>query len=214
MPGFQKVRKQRSRLRSCTLCVQGSAQKQDVAEPLCRPPSLTLSVHSAREGPTPRAQVSSLWALPCPLPGVPILLRAPTLSPSPHPLVASQWPIWQSPERRGRMPQLSADALVLVLCPLCWPPQPPDLAWACWGWRALAIRLAPVACPLPWDVGLPRAGWGPLAPHPLLRGCRLATPLCLCPPPVGGSAFGGNCNAVVVAPHPAGSRLAAVGGRG
>ena len=49
-----------SLFRSCTLCVQGSAQKQDVAEPPCRPPSLTLSVHGAREGPTPTAQVSSL----------------------------------------------------------------------------------------------------------------------------------------------------------
>ena len=35
-----------------------------MAEPPCRPPSLALSVHGAR------AQVSSLWALPCPLPGV------------------------------------------------------------------------------------------------------------------------------------------------
>ena len=35
-----------------------------------RPPSLTLSVHGVREGPAPRAPVSSLWALPCPLPVV------------------------------------------------------------------------------------------------------------------------------------------------
>ena len=41
-----------------------------MAEPPCRPPSLTLSVHGAREGPAPRAQVSSLVARPCPLPGV------------------------------------------------------------------------------------------------------------------------------------------------
>ena len=41
-----------------------------MAAPLCRLPSLTLSVHSAREGPAPRAQVSSLLALPCPVPGV------------------------------------------------------------------------------------------------------------------------------------------------
>ena len=55
---FQNVRKQVSPFRSCTLCVQGSAQKQDVAEPPCRPPSLTLSVHGAREGPAPgRADV-------------------------------------------------------------------------------------------------------------------------------------------------------------
>ena len=70
---FQKLRKQVSLFRSCTLCVQGSAQKHNVAEPPCRPPSLTLSVHSAREGPAPRVPVSSLtltWALPCPLPGV------------------------------------------------------------------------------------------------------------------------------------------------
>ena len=45
-------------------------QKQAVAEPPCRPPSLTLTVHGAREGPVPRAQVSLLWALLCPLPGV------------------------------------------------------------------------------------------------------------------------------------------------
>ena len=69
-PSFQKRKKQVTLFRSCTLCVQGSAQKQDVAEPPGRPPSLTLSVHAAREGPAPRAQVSSLWALPCPLPGV------------------------------------------------------------------------------------------------------------------------------------------------
>ena len=48
----------------------GAAQEQELAEPLCRPPSLTLSVHGAREGPAPRAQVSSLWAFPCPFPGV------------------------------------------------------------------------------------------------------------------------------------------------
>ena len=30
----------------------------------------TLCVPGAREGPAPRARVSSLWALPCPLPGV------------------------------------------------------------------------------------------------------------------------------------------------
>ena len=70
IPRLQKLRKQASLFRSCTLCVQGSAQKQDVAEPPCRPPSLTLSVHGAREGPAPRAQVSSLLARPCPLPGV------------------------------------------------------------------------------------------------------------------------------------------------
>ena len=47
------------------LCVQGLVQKQDVAEPLCRPPNLTLTVvHSAREGPAPRAQVSSLPPVP------------------------------------------------------------------------------------------------------------------------------------------------------
>ena len=38
IPWFQKLQKQVSLFRSCTLCVQGSAQKQDVAEPLCRPP--------------------------------------------------------------------------------------------------------------------------------------------------------------------------------
>ena len=65
-----KVGKQVSLFRSCTLCIQGSAQKQDVAESPCRPPSLTLSVHGMREGPAPRAQVSLLWALLCPLPGV------------------------------------------------------------------------------------------------------------------------------------------------
>ena len=69
-PWLQKWQKQVSPFRSCTWCVQGSAQKQDAAEPQCRPPSLTLSVHGAREGPAPRAQVSSLWALPCPLTGV------------------------------------------------------------------------------------------------------------------------------------------------
>ena len=67
---LQKLRKQVSLFRSCTLCVQGLAQKPDLAEPPCRPPSLTLSVHGAREGPAARAQVSSLRALPYPLPWV------------------------------------------------------------------------------------------------------------------------------------------------
>ena len=44
IPLFQKLWKQVSLFRSCTLCVQGSAQKQDVAKPLCRPPSLTPKV--------------------------------------------------------------------------------------------------------------------------------------------------------------------------
>ena len=66
IPQFQKLLKQSSRLSSCTLCVQ-RAQKQDVAEPPCRPPCLTLTVHGAREGPSPRTQVSSPLALPCPL---------------------------------------------------------------------------------------------------------------------------------------------------
>ena len=70
-PLLQKLRGHVSLFRSCTLCVQGSAQKQDVAEPPHRPPSLTFSVHSAREGLAPRAQVFLLWALSCPLLGVP-----------------------------------------------------------------------------------------------------------------------------------------------
>ena len=78
------------------------------------------------------------------------------------------------------MPRLGDGVLVLVPCLLCWPPQPPDPAWACWGWRALATRLAPAACPWPWDGGVPRAGWGPPAPPPPLWGCRLAA---LLPPP-------------------------------
>ena len=47
--------------------------------------------------------------------------------------------------------------LLLLPCLLCRPPQPPDPVWACLGWRALATRLAPVACPRPWDGGVPRA---------------------------------------------------------
>ena len=42
-----------------------------MAEPPCHSPYLTLIVHGAREGPLPRAQVSSLLALPCPLSGLP-----------------------------------------------------------------------------------------------------------------------------------------------
>ena len=34
------------------------------------------------------------------------------------------------------------------------------------GWRTLATRLAPVACPRPWDGSLPGAGWGTPAPPP------------------------------------------------
>ena len=74
------------------------------------------------------------------------------------------------------MLRLGDDVLGLGLCLLCWPPRPPAPAWACWGWRALATRLAPVTCPWPWEGGSPRAG---CPPPPLLRGCQLA----ICPPP-------------------------------
>ena len=63
-----------------------------MAEPLCRPPNLTLSVHGAREGPAPRAQVSLLLALPCPLFGLPVPLGgagAPSCSTSPGAVIAA-----------------------------------------------------------------------------------------------------------------------------
>ena len=46
---------------------------------------------------------------------------------------------------------LGGDVLGLAPCLPCWPLRPRDPAWACWGWRALATRLAPVACPWPWS---------------------------------------------------------------
>ena len=69
VPKLQNLRKQVSLFRSCTLCVQGSAQRQDVARPHAVSLSLPLGVPSAREGPAPRAQVASELALSCPSPG-------------------------------------------------------------------------------------------------------------------------------------------------
>ena len=58
----------------------GQRRRRTWQSPRAAPPSLALSVHGARQGPVPRAQVSPLWALPCPSPGV-SLSGAPTLSP-------------------------------------------------------------------------------------------------------------------------------------
>ena len=67
---FQKLQKQVSLFRSCTLCVQGSAQKQDVAEPLCRPPRASPLVYTAREK-DPRQGLRCLrcWPVRAPCPG-------------------------------------------------------------------------------------------------------------------------------------------------
>ena len=102
---------------------------------------------------------------------------------------------------------LGSDFLGLAPYLPCWPPRHRDPAWACWGWRALATRLAPVTCPLPWDGGSPRAGWGPPALPPPLRGCPPAAPLCRLPPPWGGgSASGASGDAVMGVPPSAGPR--------
>ena len=155
-----------------------------MAQPPYCPPSLTLSVHGAREGPAPRAQVSSLLALPCPLPGVSHPLRGANALPCP----SSRGDITVAAlvKPRAKRPRAAAGVLGLAPCSPRWPPPPRDPAWACWGWRALATQLAPVACLRLWNGGLPRAGWGtPAPPPPLLRGCRLAAPLCRPPPPPG-----------------------------
>ena len=65
----KEMRKQVSLSRSCTLCVQGSVQRQDWAWPHAVSVCLPLSAHSAREGPAPGAQVSSQLDLPWPLAG-------------------------------------------------------------------------------------------------------------------------------------------------
>ena len=101
---------------------------------------------------------------------------------SPLPLFPWRRHSSRSGERRGRVLRLGSDVLGLAPCSPCWPPPARDPALACWGWRALATRLAPVACPRPWDGGSPRAGWGPPAPPPPLRGCQLAAPRCPFPP--------------------------------
>ena len=81
---------------------------------------------------------------------------------------------------------LGGDVLGLALCLPWWPPRPRDPAWACWGWRALATRLALVACLLPWDGGSPRAGFPTMPPPP--------------PPWGGGPASGAGGGAVEVVP--------------
>ena len=68
---FQKLRKQVNLLRSClfrscTLCVQGLAQRQDSAQPHAVTLCLPLSVHDTREGPAPGALVSSQLDQPWP----------------------------------------------------------------------------------------------------------------------------------------------------
>ena len=64
-----KVAEARQPIRSCKLCVQGLAQRQDAARPHAVSLRLPIGVLGAREGPAPRAQVASELALPCPSPG-------------------------------------------------------------------------------------------------------------------------------------------------
>ena len=173
-----------SLFRSCTLCVQGSAQKQDLAEPPCRPPSLTLSVHGAREGPAPRAQVSSLWALPCPLPGVSNPLGGADTIPlpsSPGGITAADLvkPRAKRPCAAAARWRPGAGALLAVPAPAAPRPRLGLLRMESPGDPACTGRL-------PTAVGWRCAkGWlkSPCPPPPPLRGCRLAALMRLCPLP-------------------------------
>ena len=184
-----------------------------MAEPPCRPPNLTLSVHGAREGPAPRAQVSLLWALPCPLPGFSDPLGG-----------ADALPFPSSPD--------GITAVDLVK-PRAKRPRVAAGRWRPWA-RALLALPAPAAprpllgllgvespgdpaCTghLPAAVGRRCAeGWlKPPPPPPSLAGmpagCR-PVPL---PPPWGGrSGPRGGCDAVVAAPPSAGAQPVAEAG--
>ena len=168
-----------SLFRSCTLCVQGSSQKQDVAEPLCRPPSLTHSVHGAREGPAPRAQVSSLLALPCPLPGASNPPGGADSLPFPSSLdgitaVDLVKPSAKSPHAAAGRWRLGAGALLDVLAPAAPRPLLGLLGVESPGDPACTGRL-------PAAVGRPCArGWlrSPCPSLPPLRSCPLAALLC------------------------------------
>ena len=126
----------------------------------------------------------SLWDPPSPLPGVSDPLGGAGALPCPSSLGDVMVAALMKPKRRGRVLQLGGDVLGLVPCLPCWPPLPCDPARACWGWRE------------PWQPGLHwllaggrgravrRGLAGVPPPPPLLRGGRLADPLC-CPPGLG-----------------------------
>ena len=182
-----------------------------MAEPLCRPPSLTGSVHDAREGPAPRAQVFSLWALLCPSPGVSGPLGGAAALPCPSSCGDVTVADLVKPRaKRGRVLRLGGDIFGLAPCSPRWPSPPRDPAWACWGWRALAIRHAPGACPRPrWCAGVPPppplAGLPPCAASPLEVGVPLLVPAVMpswasCPLPFPGLWPGGggcSCHALL-----------------
>ena len=162
----------------------GSTHKHDVAEPLCRPPSLTLGVHGASEGPAPRAQVSSLWALTCPLPD---LFRSSwERRRSPLPLIPWRWHGSRSSEAQGEEAACYGWAVTFLGWRLVRHvgPRNPRPCLGLLGWGALVTWLALVACPRPWDDGLPsgspRAGWDP-PPPPASRATGWLPP-CAAPP--------------------------------
>ena len=68
-PHGQKLQRQSSQLMSSTLCVQGQRRSRTWKSHRAAPPTLTLIAHGRREGPAPRAQVTSLLARPCTLLG-------------------------------------------------------------------------------------------------------------------------------------------------
>ena len=161
--------------------------------------------------------MSSLWALPCPLPRVSNPLRRADALPFPSSpggiTVADLVHEAQSEEAACRG---------WVMTFLCW------CSTCCAGPRDPPTPLGLVGGGEPWLPGLHqslahgrgtavcRGLAGVPVPPPPLRGCQLAALVCLCPPPPGWRLryWCGGCDTVVVVPPSAGSRPAAAGAAG
>ena len=216
--GFQHRQKQVSLFRSCTLCVQGSAQKQDVAEPPCRPPSLPL-VYTAQEK-DPR-KGSGVFAVGPPVP----LTRGLRSSRGRGRFLLPLIPWRRHGSHPGEAPSEEAVCCGWAVTPLGWHPAcragprdsvtPLGLAGGGEPWRpgvhrplargrgtAVRRRLAGFPCPPPPPYGA--AVWLTpcAAPPPLGWGFRFWCQRrpALCRSPAGGGGLGGGRGGLLPCP--------------
>ena len=155
---LQKLQKQVSPFRSCTLCVQGSAQRQGPAGPHAISLSLPLGAHGAGDGPAPGLRCPQCGTCHAPHPGPPGLFRAyaPAVSQSykATPAVARTGALLSQGglNRSGVDPPLSSSRKggggVRLRSPppptseVSHPPRPPRARFAGWGPRAAPDRSA------------------------------------------------------------------------